>query len=445
MLPRTKYATRLSLVSIFLVLAALPLARCSRKVPVQELGQARLEIEQATAQQPKDEALGRLNEAKNALLDAHALLPEQKYGEAANKAIQARKLAMISQLDSAPAYGLTLKGKAEGSIALADEAYAEALARDDFEAARKLNEEGQRLLNEAEAIEVKPEQRSEPLADNSPVPKRLEAYRTAFQKLNGSVEAGTKARAVALSQKPDMLESAGTVEAMLAKAREYNAEKYDAAGYREAVSLIQSARGDIGADKLKSANGKIVAAEGKAAGLLEVARKGRAQDLLGEAEKASNQASAEFGSASPRLGKEARLKNGEYLKASKEALTSAKQRFGEQMFEESIQESRESLRLSQLVREASMSSASRESTISDGGVVGDGDTKPPAKKEEVADGSKYRVRKTVPPDSLWRIAGRKDIYGSGAKWKRIYEANKKVVGANPDLILPGQELTIPRD
>lgn len=445
MLPHKNHATRLSLATATLILAALPMARCSRKIPVQELGQARLEIEQATTQQPKDEALGRLNEARNALIDAHALLPEQKYGDAADKAVQARKLAMMSQLDSAPAYGLALKGKAEAAIARADEAYAEALAHDDFEAARRLNDDGQRMLNEAEAIEVKPEQRSDPLADKSPVPKRLDVYRSAFQKLNGSAEAASKARAVALSQKPDMIESASTVEAMLAKAKEYNIEKYDAAGYRETADLIQSARRDIAADKLKAANGKIVQAEGKAAALLEVARQGRAQDLLGEAEKSSNQATAEFGSASPRMNKEVRAKNGEYLKASKESLASAKKHFNDQMFEDSIQESRESLRLSGFVKEASSSLTSRGDAVISDDSVAEGDAGRNAKIDESADGSKYRVKKANPPDSLWRIAGKKEIYGSGAKWKRIYEANKKIIGADPNLIQPGQELTIPRN
>lgn len=44
-------------------------------------------------------------------------------------------------------------------------------------------------------------------------------------------------------------------------------------------------------------------------------------------------------------------------------------------------------------------------------------------------------------ESLSLIA--KQYYGDVKKWKKIYEANKQVVGANPDLIKPGQELVIP--
>jgi LysM repeat protein len=50
----------------------------------------------------------------------------------------------------------------------------------------------------------------------------------------------------------------------------------------------------------------------------------------------------------------------------------------------------------------------------------------------------YTVKKG---DSLWKIA--KNVYGDGSKWRQIYEANKKVIGKNPNLIYPGQKLVIP--
>ena len=47
----------------------------------------------------------------------------------------------------------------------------------------------------------------------------------------------------------------------------------------------------------------------------------------------------------------------------------------------------------------------------------------------------------VKGDCLWNIA--KKYYGSGSKYTVIYEANKSVIGSNPNLIYPGQVLTIP--
>ena len=60
-----------------------------------------------------------------------------------------------------------------------------------------------------------------------------------------------------------------------------------------------------------------------------------------------------------------------------------------------------------------------------------------------------RVDNTVQPktytvksgDCLWNIA--KKYYGNGADYTKIYNANKGVIGGNPNLIYAGQVLTIP--
>lgn len=44
-------------------------------------------------------------------------------------------------------------------------------------------------------------------------------------------------------------------------------------------------------------------------------------------------------------------------------------------------------------------------------------------------------------DCLWNIA--KALYGSGADYTKIYDANKGTIGNNPNLLYPGQVLTIP--
>lgn len=47
----------------------------------------------------------------------------------------------------------------------------------------------------------------------------------------------------------------------------------------------------------------------------------------------------------------------------------------------------------------------------------------------------------VKGDCLWNIA--KKFYGNGSKYSAIYNANKGIIGGNPNLIYPGQVLTIP--
>ena len=51
-------------------------------------------------------------------------------------------------------------------------------------------------------------------------------------------------------------------------------------------------------------------------------------------------------------------------------------------------------------------------------------------------GEYYQVR---PGDTLWAIAGEHEVPGG---WPTLYEANKSVIGGDPDYILPGQELDL---
>lgn len=47
----------------------------------------------------------------------------------------------------------------------------------------------------------------------------------------------------------------------------------------------------------------------------------------------------------------------------------------------------------------------------------------------------------LPGDSLWKIAAR--YYGAGAQWPSIYNANRSVIGGNPNVIHTGMRLIIP--
>lgn len=66
---------------------------------------------------------------------------------------------------------------------------------------------------------------------------------------------------------------------------------------------------------------------------------------------------------------------------------------------------------------------------------------PPAPKPEPKPVEKYTV---VPGDNLYDISIRHGVGDGGLDtWKPLYEANREVVGGNPHLIFPGQQLVIP--
>lgn len=58
-----------------------------------------------------------------------------------------------------------------------------------------------------------------------------------------------------------------------------------------------------------------------------------------------------------------------------------------------------------------------------------------------ADNPPPQTYTVVKGDCLWKIA--KMYYGDGSKYPIIYNANRDVIGGNPNLIYPGQVLTIP--
>ncbi|HEU5312055.1 MAG TPA: LysM peptidoglycan-binding domain-containing protein [Candidatus Eisenbacteria bacterium] len=73
-----------------------------------------------------------------------------------------------------------------------------------------------------------------------------------------------------------------------------------------------------------------------------------------------------------------------------------------------------------------------------GAEIAGGDPKNVGAKDDPANA--YTVRSG---DSLWRIAARGGVYGRGARWTRLYEANRDRI-PDPDRIYPGQEIQIPR-
>ena len=65
-----------------------------------------------------------------------------------------------------------------------------------------------------------------------------------------------------------------------------------------------------------------------------------------------------------------------------------------------------------------------------------------AGREQAAETAAAEKTHTVDSgESLWAIAEQE--LGSGNRWREIYDANKDMIGDNPDLIQPGMVLKIP--
>lgn len=73
-----------------------------------------------------------------------------------------------------------------------------------------------------------------------------------------------------------------------------------------------------------------------------------------------------------------------------------------------------------------------------------GKKKGKVKKKSSRTSTKKKVTKYTVKDkeSLFNIS--KKIYGNGSKWKTIYNANKKVIGSNPNKLKSGMVLKIPK-
>lgn len=82
-------------------------------------------------------------------------------------------------------------------------------------------------------------------------------------------------------------------------------------------------------------------------------------------------------------------------------------------------------------------SGSSTNPVSTGGTADFSDVRSGGSSTAPAAGRTYTVRKG---DSLSKIA--REFYGDAGKWKKIHAANSDKI-PNPDLIHPGQQLTIP--
>jgi nucleoid-associated protein YgaU len=69
------------------------------------------------------------------------------------------------------------------------------------------------------------------------------------------------------------------------------------------------------------------------------------------------------------------------------------------------------------------------------------DDKSAAPPAAAANNPYTQTHTVVPGDTLSKIAQK--AYGDPSQWNKIYQANKAIIGPNPNLIKAGQKLVIP--
>lgn len=411
---------------------------CGKPVPVQELADARAEIAAAAAVKADEHSAAEYGSAREALIAAHKHLADEQPDDARKKALEASQSAFLARYNSAPKYVAAQKQAGQTAINDADEAYAEVLAKDDFEAAKKLQADGDALAGEADSMAAG--------AGDDAAKKRagLEKYEEAGQKYAAAEEAAGRAKNKSLAQKDDLLDSLSGVETLLRRAEQYRAAELAPEQYNAAKSEIDSARNDISAGKLKSGNGHILKAEELSRATLNAVLERYAKDRKAEATKVVAAADDSFkrsGAATvdDDAIKAKAAKVQEMLSAAHESVASAEKNFSGSKYEDSIKDSDEAIRLAGIVNEQ-MAALQQEVAVvikkRGGTTTNGGNTTNPSQWRT------YVVQKKKPVDCLWRIAGSKSHYGNPWLWKKIYQANKDKIN-DPDLIFPGQVLWIP--
>lgn len=409
------------------IILSLGVAYCGDPIPVEEMGNAKYEITKAESVKADQYAKDTYEKARATLFEAHDLISSNKLKEAKDKALEAQKLAQDAYNQAIPELAKQTRTEAEEMIKEADRAFAEELAPEAYENAKKLFETGDEKL-------------------------KAEANYEAFQAFENSREDAIKARNQAEAQAENLERELTAAEDLIKEAIEYGGMENSPDKINAANDAAKKAHEYLANKFLKDAHGEIQTAKQNATEAVDAAKENYAAKKKLEASNAVEEAERNMVNFKAEVDKSAlkkrliksdeaqeSLKNTEEtLSAAQDSLTKAGKKLEDKDFINSIDHSKEAIRLAKMVDDqipALRALVNQQTVASD-----HGGTIPP---RTIPGWKTYTVR-LIPSrrDCLWRIAEYKDIYGNPSKWTRIYKANKSQI-KNPDLIFPGQVFDIP--
>ncbi|NUM40956.1 MAG: lipoprotein LipL71, partial [Leptospiraceae bacterium] len=217
-------------------------------------------------------------------------------------------------------------------------------------------------------------------------------------------------------------------------------------------ALLDDAKSNINDGKIKDGYNKLETARKESQEIVAASvksyaakKKEEAKNKIADTEEAISSLPQDKISANPQAKSSFQTAT-ENVEAAKEALKSAEELYDQEKYQDSIKQSEEAIRLADIVVEqkdslmAMLNKAPANTRSAD--IDGDDSDSSENSKAPGEGWKTYIVRKKVPSDCLWRIAGYKEHYGNPRLWTRIYKANKAKI-KNPDLIYPKQKFDIP--
>ncbi|TGK33696.1 lipoprotein LipL71 [Leptospira gomenensis] len=461
-------STLRKLLSFFIILLAGFFIACGSELPIQELSDAKNSITRAKSAGAEKYAAGELEEARKSLLNAHQKASDEDLAEAKKSAEYAKAKALDASEKSFPSTVDEARKDSTTSIDSAEEAYASQLASEQYNSAVQLRKEGDALRETADrTLEAYPKESG----DDAKLRTRLAAfdqYESSRQKYADSKKAADESKALALSQKQQLIDSLADIEKNLNDADRY-AEGKDPE-VNETKVRLDGAKYKIEEGKIRDGYAEVDDIRKKSAELVAKNIKTFAEkqkELAKQSVVAATTKLASFDKNKINASRDSQVsyqRAEENLKAAEESRVSAEDLYSSEKYEDSIARSEEAIRLSRIVVDQATELAERldrkggdkyANRDSKTGTEGKNNSNSNSNTSEGKNSSskwgedglpegwkRYVVRKKVPADCLWRIAKDKRHYGTSKLWKRIYEANRGKI-KNPNLIFPKQILLIP--
>jgi hypothetical protein len=442
---------------VLTTLLFLILASCSKSLPTDELAVAKVLITRAQDAHAEEFAPSELSQAKSYLKTAH----EAAMREDIDSLIQSTRSSTIQSLEaiekSLPKYSSQSREIASRELESSEELYASKFSPKEFQQANSFRKQGDEELANAESqygiyLSLQDLNRKKEVREAI-----FQTYERSIAAYQNSLRNSKESKNISLSRKPEISTFAQTIQAEIQEIDRLNNGKDPRVDELRTQVLLASQ--ELEENKLKQSYIRLESANKTSKFLL-------AEAILNHAKMRNKSASEKFASAndsflelnSSLLKEEPETMQSyenteEVLGAARESLESSTSLFSQEKYSDSIRQSNESIRLSEIVIEQVDTLKSQESAITarklEDALVDEMIVEQPLQeiKEELPpkeeDYFYYTVKSLKPSECLWRIAHRKEVYGDAKEWKRIFEANRDKI-SSPNKIYPNQVLKIPK-